>query len=256
MISTENELTKLINKKKYGRLKLYVNLGFDLTLTDINGDYVSKYGDITNLAFKAVIDNNLEKLKLLPLNMVNSVNNNNYTPLHWAIITHRNNIAKYIIENGNILSFDQVTFTGDNCFSLAARYNNAEILLFLLEKNPLNEIKIFKKNNKGFNALHFSCALKNIEIIVPLLSVASISNFMEKNIYGANILHWLVHGAKRTDAEKLDLIKITIDSLHKHKNHKGLVKSLILDKNALGFTPLNWLELYDQEQSYNYLKNI
>lgn len=72
-----------------------------------------------------VIDNDIEKLiGIITKNTVNNVINveHGYTALDIAIITHANNVIKYLIELGADIEFKEVTKL--NPSELAIRYNN------------------------------------------------------------------------------------------------------------------------------------
>ena len=115
-------IANLMENKDFRKLKLFVDLGFEISLTENNGDTFEKFGEPKNIIYDLIISNDFNRIRAQPKNLLNTQNSNGYTPLHWAIVSKRDAITDYIIsECTNHLS---ETISGDNCFSLAARYDN------------------------------------------------------------------------------------------------------------------------------------
>ncbi len=252
MITQQTEISKLIEDADYKKIKLYVDLGFELTLTDLNGDYCYKFGNYNNKIFDYVMNNNLDKLKQLNLKRINDITKSGYSILHLAIILHKNDIVKYLLENN--ASIEATNIYKENAFTLAARFNNNQAMQLLLEKTQNQKI-VFKNNFRDFNVLLFAACNKNFEMIAQLIPYATQEILWQRNIFGANCLHWLVHGTKLNDNRKLLLIKqfIAIAS-NNVDSPQGLINGLLNHVNAIGYSPLNWLEKYNNHDSYMILK--
>lgn len=133
------KIQKLIEKKNYKDLRLYVDLGFELTLTALNGDCFEKFGDASNILYKALILNNIELIRKQKRKLWNVQNNQGYTPLHWAIVCHRNNVIDFILEESTNIFVE--TLSGENCLTLASRYNNTVAFAKILKKtNNFNKL--------------------------------------------------------------------------------------------------------------------
>src|SRR3990167_6334016 len=122
MIISGNEISHLIDRKDYSKLKLYVSLGYDLSLTDVNCDFVSKFGNSDHYAFKLLLSNSIDVLKKMKPKYLDIKNDKGYSLLHWAIIFHQNQIIKHLIEAD--VDIESITNTKETAISLAARFNN------------------------------------------------------------------------------------------------------------------------------------
>ena len=101
--------------------------------------------------------------------------------------------------------------------------------------------------------MHFACANKNSDLIKMLLQMSPRQFALKRNIYGATPLHWLVHGVNIPDDRKLKLVK-TFRTVYEKQHGIESYKDMLRQENALGLTPLDWLEIYKQTKSYLFLK--
>lgn len=244
-------ISKTLEKNNYNQIKMYVDLGFDFNLSDINHDNPEKFGTITTRVFDLVIENNLEGIKKYKLGALNKVNDNGYSALQWAIILKRNHIVKYLLDRG--CDIYNKTATDENIFTLASRFKNNDIFLYLLKN--FNSKEVFYKNYSGFNSLHFACATKNKLLIPFLIELADPKTIIRLNKYGANSLHWLVHGDYITDEYKSSLVDVFINSLYRKNTNKIIISSLLNHKNKINFTPFDWLNKYDNKLCFLNLKS-
>ncbi len=251
MILSKNTISNLIDKKEFSKLKLYISLGYDLSLTDVNHDFVSKFGNATHSAFEAIIANDIYNLKKIKSHRLNVKNNNGYSLLHWAIITHNHAATYYLIEAG--IDIESVTNTHDTAISIACRFNNTKAFVYLLRKYPQkNKRYLALQNQIGFTPLHFACANKNIQMITIILNICSSSLIVERNIYDATSLHWLVHGRNISDQFKLKLLNNYYEAIYRNHSNK-LINDMLEVKNALGLTPIDWLDMYTHSKSQQFL---
>ncbi len=224
-----------------------------LQLTEQNGDDFEKFGDCKNIIYDLIIKDNLKYIKKKSRTLLNQENNQGYTPLHWAIITHRHEIFDYIISD-NMQNLFAENFFGDNCFSLASRFNNTYAFGKLIQKFPkTNYINI--PNQRGFNSLIFAAANKNTEIINFILKISSLDNLRMKNIYDANFLHWLFHGKDIPDINKFNYTKKLL-KLIKHKIPSKDLNTMLFEKNAIEYTPISWLEHYNNLLTLKYIQGV
>lgn len=79
-------------------------------------------------------------------------------------------------------------------------------------------------------------------------------NLFSSNIYGANFLHWLFHGMDVRDQDKNLLLKNIFNSMLRKINREG-IKSLLGRRNSIGYTPIDWLEHYDNQQTLNFIRD-
>lgn len=251
MIVSENEISNLIDRKDYFKLKLYISLGYDLSLTDVNCDFVSKFGSPDHPAFEAVISNNIQALRKIKPNFINIKNNKGYSLLHWAIISHNYEAVHYLVELG--IDIESVANTKDSVISLATRFNNTKAFFYLMSKYPKkNKQYLAYQNEKGFTSLHFACANKNVKIIKLILNICSHDLVAERNLYNATSLHWLVHGRKIPDQSKLKLVRVFCETVRRNYSGK-LITDMLKTKNALGLTPLDWLDIYQHSKCQQFL---
>lgn len=243
-------IVSLIENKNFDQLKLYVGLGFDISLTEQNKDSLEKFGTAENIVYKLIISNELKLIKKQPSKLLSTQNENGYTPLHWAIITQRNAITDYIVsECSNHLS---ETKTGENCFSLAARYDNAYAFNKLMDMFQCDAFT--RINELGFNALLFAASRKNSEILERCLKNCEPKHLKVRNVYGDNFFHCLFHGRHYSDATKKSLAKIVskiIDDLLS----KTELTTMLQEKNELGYTPMAWLKHYDNRETLQFMEN-
>jgi len=241
----------LIEKKEYRTLKLFVDLGFEISLTENNGDNLEKFGNAENIIYDSIISDDLELIKKQPKYLLNAENKKGYTPLHWAIIAQRNSITDYILCNS--LNHAIETETRENAFSLAARYDNEYAFSRLIKviKKPL----IYNKNERGFNSLLFACARKNLGIIKECINHSTEQDLRALNMYGANFLHWLVHGKDVSDEIKKNMMNSVLKLIDK-KIEKKDIKIMLQEKNAIDYSPLSWLEHYHNHRTYKLVQDI
>ena len=244
-------IATLIKNKDFGNLRRFVDLGFEFSLTEFNSDTLTKFGDAENIIYNLIMSNDLEKIKRQPKKLLNVANNNGYTPLHWAIVANRNDIIDYIIsECSNHLA---ETIFGENCFSLAARYDNTyafEKLMALFHHRS-----VMLSNERGFNALIFAAACKNILILESIIKNSDKVMIRSHNNYDANFLHWLFHGKNCSDHNKALVIKTIFKLLHE-KTSKHDIKKMLREANVIGYTPITWLEHYDNQETIKFLQEI
>ena len=217
-------ISNLVKAKDFHKLKLYIELGFEISLTQQNGDCLEKFGSAENHAFDLVINNNINGIKRLRSKSLEVINDTGYTPLHWAIVAQRNDIFEYLLDFD--FAMDQRTATGENYFTLASRYNNTLAFKRLLQKYGTKHL--FNTNERGFNALIFAAAKKNKEIMQHCLQLASVYFVRDRNNYGANFLHWLFHGEAVPDNKKKILIHNVLKSflIHFNKNAAAPVNTI------------------------------
>jgi hypothetical protein len=244
-------VSDLVLHKDFHKLKLYIELGFEVSLTIQNGDSLEKFGTATGHAFNLVIDDRLKNIQRLRTQSLITPNDNGYTPLHWAIISHRNEIFNYLLEMVGDVSSD--TSTGENSLTLAARYNNTFAFKKLLETQGSQNL--FKFNERGFNALIFAAANKNTEIMQLCLEHASLGFIRESNNYGANFLHWFFHGQNIPDAKKKEIISSIMKCFLLYINKSELM-AMLQERNGIDYTPLNWLEYYNCSSSLDFITRI
>lgn len=226
-------IANLMENKDFRKLKLFVDLGFEISLTENNGDTFEKFGEPQNIIYDLIISNDFDRIKAQPKNLLNTQNNNGYTPLHWAIVSKRDVITDYIIaECTNHLS---ETISGDNCFSLAARYDNTYAfhkLMDIFKSQPFHHT-----NDRGFNTLLFSASRKNTSILKTCIISSDAADLRIRNIYGANIFHWLFHGKNIPDHSKKLIIKMIFNLICK-KISKTDIREMLKEENAIGYTPM------------------
>lgn len=232
-------ISNLVLQKNFQKLKLYIELGFEVSLTQQNGDSVEKFGTADHHVFNLVINDSLKSIKRLRAQSLNVVNGKGYSPLHWAIISHRNDIFDYLLDMGCGVS--AITATGENCFTLAARYNNTHAFKRLLQKYGTRYL--LHTNERGFNALIFAAANKNREIMQYCLESAPLYYIRANNNYGANFLHWFFHGQTFPDCEKKMMISTVLKYFLTHLS-KHQLQAILNERNGIDYTPINWLEYY------------
>ena len=238
-----------MEKKDFRKLKLFVDLGFEISLTEHNADTLEKFGESKNIIYDLIISNDIERIKAQPKHLLNTQNSNGYTPLHWAIICKRDAIIDYIIsECTNHLA---ETKSGENCFSLAARHDNSHAfnkLMVILKNRPFHQ-----PNDRGFNALLFSASRKNTAIMETCIVNSGASDLRTRNIYGANFFHWIFHGKNFSDSCKESMSKMIFKMICK-KISKNEIKEMLKEENAIGYTPMTWLEHYDNQMTMKFIQ--
>ena len=241
-------ISSLIENKDFRKLKLFVDLGFEISLTEQNGDSLSTFGEAKNIIYDLIISNDLERIKKHPKILLNTQNNTGYSPLHWAIISQRHEITDYIIsECSNHLS---ETVSGENCFSLAARYDNTYAFNKLM--SIFQNLSFNQSNDRGFNALLFAASRKNISILESCIENSASLNLRSRNIYGANLFHWLFHGQNFSDHIKKAASEFIFTLVCK-KMSKNDIKRMLNEENEIGYTPMAWLKHYDNQLTLNFI---
>lgn len=113
---------------------------------------------------KAAYEGNLDQLT--HLSMANSVNNfdaNGLAPIHYAILSNRNELVNLLIKLGSRV--DMLTRDGDSLLHFAALSGSKEMLTKTLEL----KIDPNHRNSTGTTALHYAGAKDNLAVVELLV---------------------------------------------------------------------------------------
>jgi ankyrin repeat protein len=149
-------------------------------------------------------------------------------------------LSKLVNEN-DIYITNYYDSTGSSLLVKSVFMNLTDITILILEiaekQISNNELIIWidKRNNSGFNALHYACFRGNIKLIKKLISIGADVSITNKN--GLNIMHMSSQGNQATSITYLQqILNIDVNSLD--------------DVNS---TPLHWASYMDAENAFNYL---
>jgi len=243
MVTAQN----LIDESEYRKLEIYIKVGFEFNLFDINGDKINDFGSGESSLFRSALFGDIKTIK--QFNHVNIVNNNGYSPLSWAVINNQELAFNVLVDKGAKLNL--LNDKDENILHLACKYKSYDILKILIKKLPYN--LCLAKNYRGFTPFLFLCANGCTEYVETLTDRLDVDCLMEKNIFNASALHWLSYHCKKDYCSKFNYLILKIIS--KIKSSGRDINSL-LEKNAINFNPLDWLERNNSFQTANIIKKM
>ncbi len=247
-------VSQLIEGDDYRKIELFVRVGMEFNITDINCDYIRKFGSATNDAFLHALTGKVDCLKKMHTSLLQVENECGYTPIHWAVINNQNNVVAFLLSAINNTSLLSKTVDNDDLLMLAARFDNQQAFDQVLDKYLTNKWAVTSKNKLGFNCLHFACNNKNLLMIEKLIILCSDKHIFDDNIFGATPLHWMMHGRNCSDLNKLSLIQKIYLLMTKQKQDKEISR-MLLSKNIINFSPIDWLIHYRNIKSLLFIKS-
>lgn len=151
---------------------------------------------------QAVIDNNIELAKSLIFSNINAegeispsidpdavLDKEGNTPLHFAIIRKRSEIARALIFRGTNVAIKNTW--GETALHLVLRYDLTDIVSNFLEEN---QDSINTLNNRGETPLHVASLKANIEAMKALLKFGAKTNVLTYG--GESPLHYAARSGK------------------------------------------------------------
>ena len=170
-----------------GRKNVYflLKMGHSMSLSDINGDTISSFGEETPMLLSCLTGNINKAIKFVGKNkkIVYKSNSLGFTPLHWALIGGNENAVKFLLENN--ATIDAKNNKNETPLHWAARLGNLELIKLLLYKGAIKNIN--DKNIHGFTPLHWASALGHLKVVELLLKFGAKADI--KHNYGASSLH-------------------------------------------------------------------
>jgi ankyrin repeat protein len=118
---------------------------------------------------------------------INSKDNYEYIPLHYAVTTGNLKLINLLIENKADVNI--LTKNGFNCLHLASKLNKLEVFIFLFEKNK-DKLSLNDLDNEGNSILHVSCFSGAFDIFEFLISEGL--NVSIRDFKGNTPLHYAV----------------------------------------------------------------
>lgn len=220
---------RLIEKKKYREIEIYLKVGFDFDVFDVNGDSRQQFGSSLSNSFDFGLF--YESSLLKKLQNINATNENGYSALSYSVINNNLKSFNVLVSKGADLNI--VNDKSENLFHLACKYKSKEILIKLLKLLPLR--KLSEKNYRGFTPFLFLCSRGQTELINEFIDILPERDLLIKNDYGAGALHWIAYNIKSSDSN----LFLSINKI-KNKIKRQDMYSLI-EKNAVNYTPQDWL---------------
>ena len=126
---------------------------------------ISTVNQLKTLFFNAVRDGNLQEVHALMQKGVDldSKDDNDYTPLHYAAMVNYVSIADILLQNG--AAIDLQSITKRTPLHIGSQFGSVEVVKLLIEKGA----KIDQKDQYGFSALHVAVEHDQESIIEILL---------------------------------------------------------------------------------------
>jgi ankyrin repeat protein len=116
---------------------------------------------------------------------IDSLNNDELTPLHWSILGNHIQIVHYLIEQGS--NFKLSDKYGYNSLIMAVQRGLILMSYYLLNRG----IDIHFMDKQGHTALHWACYQGNLLMVDFLLNYGN-ANLNEKDVIQLTPLHWAV----------------------------------------------------------------
>ena len=120
--------------------------------------------------FTAAKEGDLEAVKMIlegDPSQLNALDEENYTPLHWACIRAHWDVARYLIAQGHSLNVQGGD--GGSPLNWAAHHDNVDIIKLMIEKGA----KLNVQNQWGMTELHTAIWRGNIHVVEDLLNRGS-----------------------------------------------------------------------------------
>ena len=126
---------------------------------------ISTVNQLKTLFFNAVRDGNLQEVHALMQKGVDldSKDDNDYTPLHYAAMVNYVSIADILLQNGAAIDFQSITKRTP--LHIGSQFGSVEVVKLLIE----NGAKLDQKDQYGFSALHVAVKREQHSIIEILL---------------------------------------------------------------------------------------
>ncbi|WP_203368758.1 ankyrin repeat domain-containing protein [Cysteiniphilum marinum] len=236
------DVYKLIDNKEYGHLLIYLKCGFNYSLFHVNGDDLKSFGDEQSPLFSTSLFGNCSSLD--KYKQVNTINNKGYSPLSWAVLNNQLSTVIALLEKGADISIRN--YKNENLLHIACKFQSYDVLIYLLRILPKG--MLLEKNSRGFTPFLLACGSGNIRIIRYLMGILDVNSLLQINIYNASSLHWLAYHCKDDDIQYINLIADLIKLTQHRKDFNKM-----LDENAVGFTPVDWL---DKNKSYLTIESL
>lgn len=276
--STKEELTPLLAAVKRGYLTIAKVL-----LSDERCDPTITSVDKTNILIYACQSHNIELLSLILLSengrsLINSRNDNNDTPLHYACGSDNEQMIKVLLEHIDLSKVDinAANNQGETPLHLVCKNNNQIIMKILLQKAAMYDNISFDfnlKNNRFLTPMHIVCSQQSrtyyiddgmIGIIFESLSESEKSSidFNLQNEKGETPIHLICENNNYQVLEHIlnSLSLPAIDAIDFNKtNINGESPIHIICKNGnekmLGII-LDKINLINQAKSDSSMENI
>ncbi|XP_065677445.1 uncharacterized protein LOC100203916 isoform X1 [Hydra vulgaris] len=115
-------------------------------------------------------------------------NKNGFSALHLAARYNQKDVVAYLLENGSLIDSPDRD-DGNTALLLAAKYGMTTTASFLIEKGA----NVMFKNNYGTTALHYACRRGNKKLLLKILSIPNV----DINVQDINLntpLHLAMNG--------------------------------------------------------------
>ncbi|OMJ74304.1 hypothetical protein SteCoe_26791 [Stentor coeruleus] len=126
------------------------------------------------------------------LNSRAKIDDDEYTPLHFAIVKQKKDLVLMMISHG--ANYQMITKRGFNCLHLAGKGNSIAIFVVLYEKYSFSLNSV---SSEGQNALQMVTLNKNWDLAYLIIALSQKEDLDFQDMYGRTSLHYAVMKEKR-----------------------------------------------------------